>query len=85
MTDNDLDLEGLTLSPEREAKESKRENRFGREIRGEVKFSKISSVNKDILCVEPAISIPQIFGWERTASAKGSKAKTKISGESGQP
>lgn len=85
MTDNALDLEGLTLSPKREAKESKRENRFGREIRGEVKFSKISSANKDILCVEPAISIPLMSRWEWTASAKGSKAKTKRSGETGQP
>lgn len=61
LTDRALDLEGLTQSPEKEVKEARRENKFGREILGKVKVSKISA-NKVILWEEPATSMPLISG-----------------------
>lgn len=59
MTDNDLDLVGLTRSPEREAKVSKRDCKFAKEILGEVKVRRMSTANREILWGQPATSMPE--------------------------
>lgn len=48
--------------PEREAKESSKENRLGRVILGFVRVIRISSANSDILWGVPAISTPVMSG-----------------------
>lgn len=48
-TDIAFDFVGLTRRPERDAKVSKRENRLGKEILGDVSVNRMSSANKEIL------------------------------------
>lgn len=85
LIDMAFDLVGLTDKPEREAKESSKENRLGRVILGFVRVRRISPANSDILWGVPAISTPVMSRWDRIASANGSMAKINRSGESGQP